>query len=477
MHAVEAGPQSTPLPERNTLIHAGTLLLSAASPPGTRQTLHIQGTRIKAVHDGILGSEELGLAAENTEAIDLLDRFVMPGLIDAHVHLTLSPEREANRFETTGEEMLIEGIVNARRTLRAGFTTVRDLGARPYSWPVIVLRDAIAQGRIDGPRVLAAGGSISATGGHADILDRPGKIAFRLETPGVCDGVAACRKAVRAQFRQGANLVKINATGGGGERNGGKDDPPAFLADEFQALVETARSLRLKVAAHAHGRAGINAALKAGADSIEHGSFLDEESIALFRQTGAYLVPTLSVQDVISREVDGASGAMQARMRDFLRHHPENVGRAYRAGVRIALGTDAGVVTHGQNARELEWLVGAGMTNADAIRAATTQAAAVAGPRRRCRLPGARQAGGCDRRAGRPACGRQRSSRRFVRDESRSRSTLVRMSETGNGILNRSRGSMHDGRHSWGGKRRTRRSSPRFTTAIPCATGCGAASG
>lgn len=375
----EAVQQGHPLSERITLIHAGTLLVSAGTPPKTRQTVHIEGTRIKAVHDGILGPEELSLAPEDTGTIDLLDRFVMPGLIDAHVHLTLSPEREANRFETTGEEMLIEGIVNAGRTLRAGFTTVRDLGARPYSWPVIVLRDAIAAGRIDGPRVLAAGGSISATGGHADILGRPGKIASRLDTPGVCDGVAACRKAVRTQFRQGADLVKINATGGGGERNGGRDDPPAFLGDELLALVETARSLRLKVAAHAHGTAGINAALESGADSIEHGSFLDEASIALFLNRGAFLVPTLSVQDVIAKEIEGAEGPMRSRMRDFLRHHPENVGSAYRSGVRIALGTDAGVVPHGQNARELEWLVKVGMTNADAIRAATIEAAELLG--------------------------------------------------------------------------------------------------
>lgn len=377
--AHETDSQSSLLPEQVTLIHAGTLLISAAAPPRTRQTLHIEGTRIKAVHDGILTPEELGLAPENTGTIDLLDRFVMPGLIDAHVHLTLSPEREANQFETTGEEMLIEGIVNAGRTLRAGFTTVRDLGARPYSWPVIVLRDAIAEGRIDGPRVLVAGGSISATGGHADILGRPETIASRLDTPGVCDGVPACRKAVRGQFRQGVDLIKINATGGGGERNGGKDDPPAFLGDELRALVETARSLRLKVAAHAHGTAGINAALEAGADSIEHGSFLDEASMALFLNRGAFLVPTLSVQDVIAKEIEGAEGPMRLRMRDFLRHHPENVGTAYRSGVRIALGTDAGVVSHGQNARELEWLVKVGMTNADAIRAATAEAAELLG--------------------------------------------------------------------------------------------------
>ena len=378
-HARAANPDVVSEPRKVTLVHAGTLLRAPGTPPETRQTLLIEGSRIKFVRDGVLAPDELGLARVNPVVIDLLDHFVLPGLIDAHVHLTLSTGREKSPFELTGEEMLIDGVVNARRTLMAGFTTVRDLGARPYGWPVIVLRDAIDEGRIEGPRILAAGSAISATGGHADVLNRPDEVASRLPTPGVCNGVAACRQAVRRQFGQGADVIKINATGGGGERNGGKDDPPAFFGDELRALVETAHSLNLKVAAHAHGTAGINAALKAGVDSVEHGSFLDEASITLFRQQGTFLVPTLSVHGRIAKEVENASGSAKARMQDFIEHHPANVGHAYGAGARIALGTDAGVVPHGQNARELEWLVGAGMTNTDALRAATLHAAELLG--------------------------------------------------------------------------------------------------
>ena len=362
-----------------TLVYAGTLLRAAGTPLETRRTLVIEGPTIKAVHDGVRTPGELGLEQEDPEVIDLLDRFVLPGLIDAHVHLTLNSDGQASPFELTGEEMLIDAIVNARRTLLAGFTTVRDLGSRPYSWPVLVLRDAVDEGRIEGPRILAAGSAISATGGHADVLERPAEITSRLPTPGVCDGIAACRQAVRRQFGAGADVIKINATGGGGERNGGEDDPPAFFDDELRALVETAHSLGLRVAAHAHGTAGINAALRAGVDSIEHGSFLDEASIRLFRQQDTFLVPTLSVQDRIAGEVDDAEGWMKARMQDFIRHHPANVGIAYGVGVKVALGTDAGVVPHGQNARELEWLVKVGMTNADALRAATQNAAALLG--------------------------------------------------------------------------------------------------
>ena len=195
----------------------------------------------------------------------------------------------------------------------------------------------------------------------------------------VCDGAASCRAAVRRQFKQGADLIKMNATGGGGERNGGKADPPAFFADEMAAIVATAHSLGMQVAAHAHGTAGINAALAAGVDSIEHGAFLNGESIRLFKDTGAFLVPTLSVQDRIAGQVDGAQGWMQVRMRNFLDEHPANAGAAYAAGVEIALGTDAGVVPHGGNAVELGWYVRVGMSNDDALQAATVNGARLLG--------------------------------------------------------------------------------------------------
>ena len=364
---------------RLTIIHAGTLLDVPGTSPKTRQTILIEDDKITEIHDGILTPRQLSVDQESIEVIDLIDHFILPGLIDAHVHLTLAHNEKRSRFELTGEEMLIDGVVNARSTLQAGFTTVRDVGARPHSWPVIVLRDAIEAGKITGPRIFAAGDSISATGGHADSLNRPDHVLERLETPGLCDDTGSCRRAVRRQFRQGSDLIKINATGGGGERNGGKDDPPAFFTDEFEAIVDTAHSLNLKVAAHAHGTAGINAALVAGVDSIEHGSFLDKESIRLFNKTGAFLVPTLSVQDRIMGEINDATGMMKERMQSFLDEHPDSVGKAHNAGVRIALGTDAGIVPHGDNAHELEWYVRVGMTNPDAIKTATINAAELLG--------------------------------------------------------------------------------------------------
>ena len=374
-----AGPVAAEEAGKLTIIHAGTLLDVPGKPPKTRQTILVRDGRITEIRAGLHSPEQLAPELETVEVIDLTDSFVLPGLIDAHVHLTLADKGGRSAFELTGEEMLMDGVVNARVTLQAGFTTVRDVGARPHSWPLIVLRDAIEAGKIPGPRVFAAGNSISATGGHADYFDWPDHMLEGLETPGLCDDTGSCRRAVRRQFRQGADLIKINATMGGSERNGGRDDPPAFFTDEFAAIVETARSQNLKVAAHAHGSAGINAALKAGVDSIEHGSFLDDESIRLFNATGAFLVPTLSVHNVLLAEIGDATGLMKERLQSFLDEHPVNVGKAYSEGVRIALGTDAGIVPHGDNAHELEWYVSIGMTNADAIISATINAAELLG--------------------------------------------------------------------------------------------------
>lgn len=370
-HASEAGGL--------TAIHAGVLLDVPGTAARTRQTIVVEGERIREIRDGFLSAAQLSATPESVKVLDLRDRFVLPGLIDAHVHMTLAHNDPRSESELSGEEMLIDGIVNARSTLEAGFTTVRDLGARPHSWPVIVLRDAIADGKIDGPRLLVAGASISATGGHGDVSGPAHETVGRPQAWGVCDGAASCRRAVRRQFGQGADLIKMNATGGGGERNGGKADPPALFPDELESIVATAHSLGMKVAAHAHGTAGINAALAAGVDSIEHGSFLNGESLRLFAATGAFLVPTLSVQDRIAGEVSAAQGAMKERMQSFLAEHPANVGAAHGAGVRIALGTDAGVVPHGSNARELEWYVKVGMTPSDAIQAATVNAAQLLG--------------------------------------------------------------------------------------------------
>ena len=358
-----------------SVIHAGTLLEIPGATPKHKQTLVIHDGKITSVRTGYLSPQQLGLEAPEVDVFNLKDQFVLPGLIDAHVHIM---HRYGDQFRNTaisGEERLIAGIVNARATLEAGFTTVADLDAGADSWPLIVLRNAIRSGEVAGPRILAAGSSISPTGGHGDILDAPDRVLELLASSGLCDGEAECRRAVRRQFRQGADLIKVHATGGGNERTGGKYDLPSFMEDEFRGIVETAHSLDMKVTAHAHATAGINAALKAGVDSIEHGSFLDEESIQLFKNAGAYLVPTLDVQDMIADRIDSVPEHLQERMKLFQEEHPANFLLAYKAGVKIALGSDAGVVPHGTNAREVEWLVKAGVSEAEALRIATVNTA------------------------------------------------------------------------------------------------------
>ena len=378
LHVLVAGAHEEVQEEQKlptTVIHAGTLLDIPGTSPKRNQTLVIRDGEIVSVSAGLLSPQQLGLKSLEADVFDLRDKFVLPGLIDAHVHITHRYGEQFRNPAVSGEERLLAGIVNARATLEAGFTTIADLDAGADSWPVIVLRDAIRSGEITGPRILAAGSSISPTGGHGDILDAPDRILESLASSGLCDGEAECRRAVRRQFRQGADLIKVHATGGGNERTGGKYDFPSFMEDEFRGIVETAHSLGLKVTAHAHATAGINAALKAGVDSIEHGSFMDSESIRLFKKTGAYLVPTLDVQDMIADRIDSVPEHLQERMKLFQEEHPANFLLAYKAGVKIALGSDAGVVPHGTNARELEWLVKAGVGEAEAIRIATVNTA------------------------------------------------------------------------------------------------------
>ena len=362
-------------PDDLVVIHAGTLLDIPGMPPGKQQSILVRNGKIDRIEKGFVSPDQLEIAEESVHIIDLKDSFVLPGLIDAHVHIMHEYGEGFRNPLSSGEEILITGITNARTTLQAGFTTVADLDAGANSWPVIVLRNAINAGNISGPRILAAGSSISPTGGHGDFLDMPDQVLERFNSSGLCDGEAECRRAVRRQFRQGSDLIKIHATGGGNERTGGKHHKPSFMEDEFSGIVETAHSLDLKVTAHAHATSGINAALGAGVDSIEHGSFLDEESIRLFKQSGAYLVPTLDVQDMIAERMDSAPAQVRSRLELYQDEHPANVAKAWKAGVKLALGSDAGVVPHGKNAREVEWFVKIGVSEAEAIKIATINSA------------------------------------------------------------------------------------------------------
>ena len=269
----------------------------------------------------------------------------------------------------------LKGAMHAKRTLDAGFTTVRDLGGKPEA--IYALRDAIDKGYVPGPRVIAAGSSLAATGGHGDIDGVKAELLTLWTPQTICDGPYDCRRATRYAIKYGADWIKITATGGVlSDTATGTDQQ--MTDDELKEIMDTAHGLGVKVAAHAHGLDGINAALRAGVNSIDHGSFLDQESIRLFKQTGAYLVPTLSPSFKIPGQMDGNpffTEAIKAKALAASAASKANFGSAYEAGVKIAFGTDSAVTKHGDNADEFGMMVESGMTEMDAIRSATVVAA------------------------------------------------------------------------------------------------------
>lgn len=360
--------------EPTTVIHAGTLLAIPGQAPQSQQTIVLSGNRIISVQDGFLDVSSLD---DEVRLVDLSDQFVLPGLMDMHVHLTgeLSPEaRNEALYMTTSMEAL-RGAHYAAKTLRAGFTTVRDLGADPEA--IYALRDAINRGYVIGPRIFAAGSSIAATGGHGDVDGYKAEL-LELWTPDtICDGPYDCRRATRHAVKFGADWIKITATGGVlSDTATGTDQQ--MTDGELKEIIDTAHGLGVKVAAHAHGTDGINAALRAGVDSIDHGTFLDKESIKLFKETGAYLVPTLSPGAKIPAIMEGNpffTEAIKAKANAAGAASMGNIGNAYKAGVKIAFGTDSAVTPHGLNGQEFALMIQAGMSEMDAIHAATVATA------------------------------------------------------------------------------------------------------
>jgi len=355
-----------------TVVYAGQLLAVPGEAPRASQTIVVRGSRIEAILDGF--DVPADVAADH-DLIDLRDSFVLPGLIDAHTHLGFEGEQDPLLVADT--ERAVNIVVNAKKTLLAGFTTVRNLGS--VGEAIFAVRDAIDEHRVPGPRILAAGATLSVTGGHGDETGYRDALWPILSSSGVCDGAAGCRKAVRTQVKRGADVIKLTASGGGGKPQGDRGDFPEFYDDELAAIVEAARRLDRGVAAHAHGTASINASLRAGVDSIEHGTFLDDESIRLFKSSGAYLVPTLSVRDRIRKDLDTLSPPIRARAQEILDLTPAMMQKVKRSGVLVALGSDSGVVPHGKNSRELEWLVDVGYTEMEAIVAGTVNGARLLG--------------------------------------------------------------------------------------------------
>ncbi len=356
-----------PPADRYALIHAGTLLAVPGSKAQQQMTVIVKNDRVAAIAPGFLTAPPDAAPGSTVEVIDLSDRFVMPGLMDAHVHLQSEPSFSRRRTERgdrnppTPAEGAVNAMVYARRNLAAGFTTVRDLGSDDQA--VFAVRNAINAGRMIGPRILLAGSSIAVTGGHGDgtPMDSTGDPTARI-TDGTCDGPLECRKAVRFQYKLGADVIKFTSTGGFGS-NTGLD--PQLFPDEIEAIVSTAHLHGLKAAAHAYSPVAIKDAVRAGVDSIEHGFLLDDEGIRMMKKAGTFLVPTLSASypPPIFRIPDPPSVKLRNEYKAF--------ERAYAAGVKIAFGTDAGTFAHGTNAKEFDLMVGFGMTPMDALRSAT----------------------------------------------------------------------------------------------------------
>ena len=362
-----------------TYLQAGRVIPVPGQPPIGPATIIVDNGRIVEVREGIVPAPSMGTA------IDLRKMTVLPGLIDSHVHLD---------SDAGGNEGLIEGMqksdgwfalsayANAMKTLRAGFTTVRNLG--DGTGATLALRDAVAAGLVEGPRIVDAGRSLSATTGHMDAalgLREEFRPLFE-QSGNTCDGAENCRRAVRLQVARGANVIKFASTGGVNSRIGAGLGAQMF-EDEARAIVETARLYDKTVAVHAHGADGILLALRLGVDSIEHGTILTPEVIDAWARSKTYYVPTLSTVNGYKARLAANPGAYQGEVLDKIRWRIGITGQSLRQlvprGVKIAFGTDAGVSKHGRNADEFELMVANGMSPEQALVAATINAADLLG--------------------------------------------------------------------------------------------------
>lgn len=366
---------------QKTYLQCGHLIDVNSGKTLAEMTVIINGNKIEDVVKGY----QSGTALDNI--INLKDKTVLPGLIDCHVHLESQTSKDAFREEFTSSEadVAFRAAKYAKTTLMAGFTTVRDCGGTGIN---ISLRNAVNAGITVGPHIYTAGTAISATGGHMDpsnglSFDLIEKIYNGLPRPedGVADGDDEIRKAVRIQFKRGADLIKIASTGGVLDLS--KDGSGAqYTEEEIKTFVQTAKEYGMKVACHAHGAEGIKRAIRAGVTSIEHGTFMDDEGMQLAKQHGTYYVPTIiagkSVAD--SAKIPGYYAPIVAKKAIAIGPEIQKTfGRAYKAGVKIAFGTDAGVYDHGKNAKEFVYMTEAGMPPMEAIQAATKSAADLLG--------------------------------------------------------------------------------------------------
>lgn len=353
-----------------TVIHAGRLIDGVSSRPATGVTVVVEGNVIQRVVPGFESP------APGDTLVDLKDATLLPGLMDMHVHLTSEYSRRSQLDAYTKSEgdRALDGAVYAERTLLAGFTTVRDLGDSMLA--SLALRRAVDAGRLPGPRIFASGKSIASTGGHGDPTN--GWVAWlKSDDPrlrdAVCNDPDACREAVRQRYKDGSDLIKITATGGvlSIARSG---EAPQFTDAELAAIVATARDYGMRVAAHAHGAEGIKRAVRAGVDSIEHGTFMDDETMQLMKRQGTRYVPTISAGRWVydqAREPGFFPDVVRPKATAIGPQIQRTFARAYAAGVPIMFGTDCGVCPHGSNAREFQFMAEAGMPVMEAIQSAT----------------------------------------------------------------------------------------------------------
>ncbi len=357
--------------QNTLLLHCGKIIDISSEKPILKSTIAVQDDKILWIKKGYKKR------TENEKIIDLKNKTVLPGLMDMHTHLSgqSSPTRYIDRFTKNISDIAYESVGYSKKTLMSGFTTVREVGG-PVS---ISLRNAINKNLIVGPRIYAAGKSIATTGGHADptngmrfdIMGDPGP------KEGVINSESDARKAVRQRYKNGADLIKITATGGvlSVAKNG---QNPQFTEAEIKAIVETANDYGMHVAAHAHGIEGMQRAIRAGVKSIEHGTLMDKETFELMKKYGTYYVPTISAGRFVAEKAKEPGYYPDVIRPKALEIGPKiqnTFSKAFKAGVKIAFGTDSGVSYHGENANEFIYMVEAGMKPIEALRSATINAA------------------------------------------------------------------------------------------------------
>ena len=354
-------------------LHCGAVLDCKGTSAQKEQTIIIEGNKISELREGYLETDD-----KDITVINLKEYTVMPGFMDMHVHVEgeLSPARYSERFRISDTDVALRATLYCERTLMAGFTTVRDLGGTGVN---VSLRDAINKGFIKGPRIYTAEKSIATTGGHADPTN--GMKKELIGDPGPLEGVInspeEARKAVRQRYKNGADCIKITSTGG--VLSVAKDGKGAqFTLEEIEAIVAASNDYGFVTAAHAHGAEGMKRAVLGGITSIEHGTLMTPEIMELMIERGTYLVPTISagkyVYDMAIADEDYFPAIIRPKVLELGPKIQETFGRAYKAGVKIAFGTDCGVSPHGTNAKEFEYMVEAGMPPYEAIKSATVSA-------------------------------------------------------------------------------------------------------